>query len=319
MRHSAWITLCLTFFAACGNFSSTVKTGKPAPQLVSAPDKIEFYWVGHATILMRIYDKWIITDPNFSARTGTVVKRLAEPGIDIASLKPVDAIVISHNHFDHLDAPSLKLLSGSKHLFAPKSGFAYTPDSVAQVEHRVVEGYTHQDGELKITAVPVAHFGGRLLVDNLWDGEPYTGYVIEYRGVTVFFAGDTGYHPEYFHSLRKRFKIDVALIPVGPSGGFASGGIGNAVHVNPYGALQIFRDCGARYMIPIHHSTFYRRGGREMEMIKDSIAISGRSDYMLLLESGEGVEFKRGTTGLMKAGVLKGGPLGSQSERQPPP
>ena len=291
---------------ACGNFSSVVKTAKPAPQLVVAPDKIEFYWVGHATVLMRLYDKWIITDPNFSSRTGGIVKRLSEPGIDVATVKPVDAIVISHNHFDHLDAPSLKILAGSKHLFAPKSGFAYTPKDVAAVEHKVVEGYSAQDGDLKITAVPVAHFGGRLLVDNLWDGDPYTGYIIEYKGVTVFFAGDTGYHPEYFRSLRTKYKIDVALIPVGPAGGFTSGGIGNAVHVNPYGALQIYRDCGARYMIPIHHSTFYRRGGREMEMIKDAIAISGRSDYMLLLESGDGVEFKKTKNGFDRAGVVKG-------------
>ena len=62
----------LLFLSACGNFTSTVKTGKPQPQLSQATDKIEFYWVGHATVLMRIYDKWIITDPNFSMRTGTV-------------------------------------------------------------------------------------------------------------------------------------------------------------------------------------------------------------------------------------------------------
>jgi L-ascorbate metabolism protein UlaG (beta-lactamase superfamily) len=308
MRSLRWVSPLLVFLFGCGNFSSTVKTGKPAPQLVSGSDKIEFYWVGHATVLMRLYDKWIITDPNFSSRTGTVVKRLSEPGIDVASVKPVDAIVISHNHFDHLDAPSLKMLTGSKHLFAPKSGFAYTPNGVAEVEHRVIEGYAHEDGELRITAVPVAHFGGRLLIDNLWDGDPYTGYVIEYKGITVFFAGDTGYHPEYFRSLRKRFKIDIALIPVGPSGGFTSGGIGNAVHVNPYGALQIYRDCGARYMIPIHHSTFYRRGGREMEMIQDSIAISGRSDYMLLLAEGDGVEFKKSTGGLTKTASMLASP-----------
>lgn len=282
----------LLFLSACGNFTSTVKTGKPQPQLSKATDKIEFYWVGHATVLMRIYDKWIITDPNFSMRTGTVVKRLSEPGIDVASVKPVDAIVISHNHFDHLDAPSLVQLRGSRHLFAPPSGFTYTPRAVARFEHPASPGYSYEEDGLKITAVNVNHFGGRMLVDNLWDGEPYTGYVIQYRGVTVFFAGDTGYHETYFRELKDFFKIDVALIPVGPAGGFGTGsGLGNAVHVNPYGAIQIMRDCGARYMIPIHHSTFYRRGGREMEMIKDAIAISGKEEKIFLLEAGEKVEF----------------------------
>jgi L-ascorbate metabolism protein UlaG (beta-lactamase superfamily) len=281
--------------SACGNFSSTVKTPKPAPQSMRANNNIEFWWVGHATVLMRLYDKWVITDPNFSPRTGGVVKRLTEVGIDTASIRPVDAIVISHNHFDHLDAPSLEILKGSKHIFAPKSGFAYIPTGLMQVEHRVSPGYSHEEDGLKILSVPVAHFGGRLLVDNLWDGEPYTGYIIQYKDVTVFFAGDTGYHEEHFRELKKHFKIDVALIPVGPSGGFGTGsGLGNAVHVNPYGALQIFRDTGARYMIPIHHSTFYRVGGREMEMIKDSIAISGTSERMLLLEAGESVSFSYG-------------------------
>ena len=260
-----------------------------------ANDNIEFWWVGHATVLMRLYDKWVITDPNFSPRTGGVVKRLTEVGIDTASIRPVDAIVISHNHFDHLDAPSLEILKGSKHIFAPKSGFAYIPTGLMQVEHRVSPGYSHEEDGLKILSVPVAHFGGRLLVDNLWDGEPYTGYIIQYKDVTVFFAGDTGYHEEHFRELKKHFKIDVALIPVGPSGGFGTGsGLGNAVHVNPYGALQIFRDTGARYMIPIHHSTFYRVGGREMEMIKDSIAISGARERIFLLEAGESVSFSYG-------------------------
>lgn len=286
---------------ACGNFSSTVKTAKPAPQNLQATNNVEFWWVGHATVLMRLYDKWIITDPNFSPRTGGVVKRLTEVGIDTASVRPVDAIVISHNHFDHLDAPSLEMLKGSRHIFAPKSGFAYIPTGLMRVEHRVSPGYSHEEDGLKIMSVPVAHFGGRLLVDNLWDGEPYTGYIIQYKDITVFFAGDTGYHEEHFRELKKHFKIDVALIPVGPAGGFGTGsGLGNAVHVNPYGALQIFRDCGARYMIPIHHSTFYRVGGREMEMIKDSIAISGTSDRMLLLEAGESVEFVKSAQGLSR-------------------
>lgn len=293
-------------FVACGNFAETVRTGKPAPQLNHRTDNVEFHWIGHATVLMRIYDKWIITDPNFSMRTGTVVKRLAEPGIDLATVKPVDAIVISHNHFDHLDAPSLRMLKGSKHLFAPASGFAYIPAGLMRREHPVTPGYSYEEDGLRIIAVPVRHFGGRLLIDNIWDGEPYNGYIIEYKGVTVFFAGDTGYHEEYFRELKEFFKIDMALIPVGPSGGFGTGsGYGNAVHVNPYGAIQILRDCGAHFMIPIHHSTFYRRGGREMEMITDAIRVSGRSDHIFLLEAGEGVAFRKDRTGIETSSLMR--------------
>jgi len=180
-------------------------------------------------------------------------------------------------------------------LFAPTSGFLYIPGRLSRHEHRVAPGYSMQEDGLEIIVVSVAHFGGRLLIDNVWDGQPYNGYIIRYRGTTVFFAGDTGYHEDFFRELRKHFEIDVALIPFGPAGGFGTGsGLGNAVHVNPYGAVQIFRDCGARYMIPIHHSTFDRRGGREMEMIKDSIAISGARERIFLLEAGERVSFGYG-------------------------
>lgn len=297
-RALCWAVIAITL--SCGNFSQTVKTAKPAPQATRPQGDAEFWWVGHATVLMRLYDKWIITDPNFSSRTGGVVKRLMEVGIDTASLKPVDAIVVSHNHFDHLDVPSLMLLKGSRHLFMPTSGFFYTPRNLAQVEHRVAPGYSYTEDGLEIIAVPVAHFGGRWLFDNLWDGEPYNGYVIRYRGISVFFAGDTGYDENYFRDLARHFTIDVALIPVGPAGGFTNNsGLGNRVHVNPYGALQIFRDCNARYMIPIHHSTFYRRGGREMEMILDAIAISGARERIFLLEAGAKVEFKATPRGLV--------------------
>jgi L-ascorbate metabolism protein UlaG (beta-lactamase superfamily) len=284
---------------ACGNFTKVTRTSKPAPQLSPAAADVEILWVGHATVLMRIFDKWIITDPNFSSRTGAVVKRLSEPGIDTASLRPVDAILISHSHFDHLDRPSLHRLKGSVQIYAPESSLMYVPSGIARIQHGVNNGYSNEEEGLNIIAVPVSHFGGRLFLDNLWDGDPYTGYIIQYRGITVFFAGDTGYDPQKFTELGELFKIDIALIPVGPAGGFGTGsGLGNSVHVNPYGALQIFRDCKAKFMIPIHHSTFYRRGGREMEMILDAIAISGQRDSMRLLSEGESIWFNRGATGL---------------------
>ncbi|MDF3821637.1 MBL fold metallo-hydrolase [Leptospira sp. 96542] len=291
-------------FFHCGIFSAMEKTAKPAPQSIEARNKVEFFWIGHATVLMRIYDKWIITDPNFSKSTGLFVKRLAEPGIDLNSIKPVDAILISHNHFDHLDVSSLKLLTNSNHLFAPKTGFHYIPKNIATNLHYVENDYSSNLDGLKITAVPALHFGGRLFIDNLWDDEPYTGYIIQYKDITIYFAGDTGYDQQVFTSLRNKYKIDLAFIPVGPAGGIASEGLGNVVHVNPYGAIQIFKDSGAKYMIPIHHSTFYTRGGIEMEQIKDSISTSGRSDDIILLEAGDGVEFEKTALGLKKRNIL---------------
>ncbi len=285
------VFMCLS---SCTLFYTTLKPSfTHAPQTVQEPNKLEFYWIGHATVLIRFYDKWVITDPNFSTTTGIIVKRFIEPGIDLEKIEKVDAILISHTHFDHLDQSSLRKLKGSKHLFAPEGGVTYIPEELFENVYAVNNGKTLELDGLKITAVQVKHFGGRWLIDNLWDGEPYTGYLIEYRGVTVFFGGDTGYDDSIFKSLGKAYNIDIALIPVGPASWITGGGFGNAVHVNPFGAVQIFKDINAKYMIPIHHSTFYRRGGSEMEMIKQAMEKSEQKEKIRLLRIGEKAEFKK--------------------------
>jgi L-ascorbate metabolism protein UlaG (beta-lactamase superfamily) len=257
-------------------------------------DKVKFYWIGHATVLIQLFDKWIITDPNFSTRTGVVVKRFVEQALDLEKIKPIDIVLISHNHFDHLDQPSLRKLKNSKEIFFPVEGKAYIPEKIFLKETPVSENgwETYNSNDVLITPVPVQHFGGRWLIDNLWDGEPYTGYIIRYKGYTVFFAGDTGYNEKKFKAIGDAFQIDVSLIPVGPVSYLTNSSLGNSVHVNPYGAIQIFKDTKSKYMIPIHHSTFYRRGGNEMEMLLDSVKKSNSQERIFILEQGECVEWK---------------------------
>ncbi|MBP7283954.1 MAG: MBL fold metallo-hydrolase [Leptospiraceae bacterium] len=289
-----FLPFILIFMSSCTLFFTTLKPNfSPAPQKEQDPSKLEFYWIGHATVLIRLYDKWIITDPNFSSHIGIIMKRFIEPGIDLESVDKMDAILISHTHFDHLDQPSLYKLKGSKHLFAPEGGITYIPNELFEKVHSVNNMKTFAINEMKITAIPVRHFGGRWLIDNLWDGEPYTGYIIEYKGVTVFFGGDTGYDDSIFKLLGKAYNIDIALIPVGPTSWINSRGMGSGVHVNPLGAVQIFKDLNAKFMIPIHHSTFYRRGGSEVELIKEAIEKSNAKDKIKLLLIGEKAEFKK--------------------------
>lgn len=268
---------------------------QPDPTIGAAQlEDVELYWVGHATVLFKIKDKWFLTDPCFTEYLGGVVRRYVDVGIDVDKIPAADWVMISHTHYDHLDRPSLRMLSGSKQLLAPAGGVPYIPGGVFEEVHGVEnwKSYTDADG-VKVTAVPAQHFGGRLIFDNLWDGEPYHGYVVEYAGVTVFFAGDTGYNDTMFKEIGERFDVDIALIPVGPSGNKSGFGrsLGKIVHVDPYEAVDVFRDVRAKWMIPIHHSTFYRRGGDERAMIDDAIAKSGLADRILLLNIGEKVEF----------------------------
>ncbi|MCE9500018.1 MAG: MBL fold metallo-hydrolase [Leptospira sp.] len=261
---------------------------KPVPVAeINDPESVKFYWIGHATILCKIKDKWIITDPNFSDRIGIIVKRYVEPGIDIDKIPKLDWILISHTHFDHLDQPSLRKLKSSAILSVPKGGGTYIPDALFDDVREVNPWDVYEKNGIKVTAVPARHFGGRWLIDNFWDGDPYTGYVIEYKGVTVFFAGDTGYHEEYFKEIGRKFNIDMAFIPVGPSRGPQ-----NPVHVNPDEAMRIFADTKARFMIPIHHGTFYRAGEEEQDRIKKAIDKSGASEKTFFLSIGESVQLE---------------------------
>ncbi len=211
-------------------------------------------WVGHATTVIQIHDKVIVTDPVFTSTVGLLSKRSVAPAIDPATLDHVDATLVSHLHMDHFSYASLDMLPKGGLLCIPPDGWEYTPDlGFARTEEARPWRTIEQNG-VRITPVPVKHFGGRYGFDMIWGREMgFTGYVIEYNGVTVFFGGDTGYDSTLFKHIGARWKIDVALIPIGP---IAPPQIMRPVHAGPEDALRIFDDLGARIMIPIHHSTF---------------------------------------------------------------
>lgn len=211
-------------------------------------------WVGHATCLFQIGDKVFLTDPIFSSTAGMISKRSIEAGIQASSIDRLDYILISHLHFDHLNYGSLSLLPKQATVILPPGGSRYTPDFGFSRYCELHSWKIFEADGVRITAVPVKHFNGRYGFDSAWlIGQTYTGYIIEYRGKTIFFAGDTGYDPEKFKEIGKRFSIDVALIPIAPIGPHD---FMKRVHTDPSEALQIADDVGAKIMIPIHHHTF---------------------------------------------------------------
>jgi L-ascorbate metabolism protein UlaG (beta-lactamase superfamily) len=264
-RHFTLVLLTL-MLTGCSSYvqrtvwQSITKIGDPIPpppQMISTPmlpgAKLAVSWVGHATVLIQIYDKLIITDPLFTNTIGMVVKRAVKSGLDPALLTKVDFTLISHMHFDHLSYGSLDMLPKNGSLIFPYGIAGYIPDFGFLEVNEMKRWDVIERDSVRITAVPAQHFSGRYGFDRDWsDKEGYTGYVIEYRGITVFFAGDTGYDPEFFKDIGRRFKIDLAIIPIAPSSG---NGLGSHVHVGPLGALAIFKDVGAQYMMPIHFGT----------------------------------------------------------------
>ena len=271
---------------------------RPTENKIAAPIRpdvgLSVLWVGHATVLIQIHDKVILTDPVFTRTIGLVAKRLTDPGLDPAAITRLNAILISHIHFDHFAYSSLEMLPKTATLYVPSGGIAYTPEFGFAELHAARPWKTIEEDGLRITPVPVQHFGGRYGFDAAWNSEPtWTGYVIEYRGTTIFFAGDTGYNPEYFKEIGRRFKIDVALIPIAP---IEPRDFMSRVHTDPPEALKIFEDVGAKLMIPIHHETFFQ--GLEPEasyaksIMQKLITERGLKDRVRILEIGEQVIIK---------------------------
>ena len=287
-----FILALLPLALQCFIFRGVEKATFHHDPLNDSPSGVRVYWIGHATVLIRMYDKWIITDPVFSNNIGVVVRRYFEPGLNLERLPVMDWVLISHTHLDHLDKPSLRRLKSSRNLLVPEGGATYVPDGLFRRTLGVKVGQRVEEDGVRVTVVGAQHFGGRCLIDNLWDGEPYQGYVIEYRDTTIFFAGDTGYNPHLFKKIGESFKIDIALIPVGPSGSAASGqSFRRRIHADPFEAVQLFRDTNARWMVPIHFGTFYRKGDDERKLVQKAIEQSGMQGRILPLDIGQAIEF----------------------------
>ena len=246
-------------------------------------------WVGHATCLIQIDDKIFLTDPIFSETAGMISKRRIEPGILPSSIDKLDYILISHIHFDHLNYGSLSILPKSAAVLMPTGSAEYVPEFGFSDYHEMNPWTTFEADGVRITAVPVKHFSGRYGFDGAWlNHNTYTGYVVEYKGKTVFFPGDTGYDPEKFKTIGEKFRINVALIPIAP---IEPHEFMKHVHADPEEALHIFDDVHAKIMIPIHHRTFVQGLDSTLTFAENQLRLLASErklgDRMLILKVGE--------------------------------
>lgn len=284
---------CAPATMVAGNAVAFFRTPTPVPKKIQHPyradARLAVLWIGHASMLLQIDDKLVLTDPVFNETVGQLSRRLVEPGLDPATLPRVDAAIISHLHPDHLSLVSLEAVEHKLgYLVVPEQGTAHVPDFPFEtVELSWWKSY-ERDG-LKITAVPVRHTGFRWGVDAFWmEGKGFSGYVIEYHGLKVYFGGDTAYSKERFEATRARFPdLDLAILPIAPG---RPRSLMDGMHIDPAQALDMFRDLGARWMVPMHHSTFVNSidpPDAEVLELARLTAEQGLGDRVQILKIGE--------------------------------
>lgn len=207
-------------------------------------------WIGHATVLMRIGGKTVLTDPVLASRVGVSLGiatggplRLVAPALRLNQLPKIDVILLSHAHFDHLDRPTLARLPKTAEVVTA----GHTRDLVEDLGFaRVTElewGQTHAIGGLTIRACEVRHWGARTFAD----GHRHScGFVLESGRRRVLFGGDTAYG-RHFAPIG---QVDLAILGIGAYNPW------EMAHATPEQAWRMADDVRADFVLPMHHSTF---------------------------------------------------------------
>lgn len=237
----------------------------PFPHIKKNDSLPKVTWINHCSFLVEIDGMTILTDPIFSERCSPVPflgpVRKHRPGIEIANLPYIDVILISHNHYDHLDAYSVSYLSkrhprafwvvpGGVKKWFDKRGIGRVFEKQWWESTVINIGDDHPD--IKVTAVPSQHYSGRGLFDHqktLW-----VGWVVEVKNKRFYFVGDTGYNPHTFSEIGEKYSsFDLAMIPIGT---YVPHEFMKTVHIGPSDSVKIHQEVNSVLSLGMHWKTF---------------------------------------------------------------
>lgn len=253
----------------------------PAPE-----EGFRITWVGHATFVIQGGGKTFLTDPIWS-KAIMGIPRLVRPGVAWEHLPPIDGVLLSHNHYDHLDTPTIKRLPRDTPIVCPL-GMARWFRKRGFTDVRELDWWEGADlAGLRVDFVPVHHWSRRHLFDTndtLWGG-----HVLTFPDAKrVFFGGDSAYGP-HFKAIGERFPgIDAALLGIGA---YAPRWYNSGAHASPEEAVQMMADLGAKTLVPMHWGTFRLSPEpvwEPVELIVHAWSVAGHADDALwLLRHGE--------------------------------
>ena len=224
----------------------------------TAPGDLHVTFVNHATVLIQVDGLNILTDPIWSERASPVSfagpKRTHPPGIRFEDLPPIDVVLISHSHYDHMDLPTLRRLEAAHHpqvVVGLGNGAVLREAGLARVTELDWWQSLQLGPGIQVTGVPSQHFSGRGLFDG--DRTLWLGYVIEGPAGPTYFAGDTGAGP-HFAQIRARFgRPRLAILPIGA---YRPEWFMEAVHISPEQAVLADEILGAGTAMAMHFGTF---------------------------------------------------------------
>jgi L-ascorbate metabolism protein UlaG (beta-lactamase superfamily) len=266
----------------------TPRIGETHTPKLTTNGELGLTFIGHASFFVQLGGQNVLIDPNF-ARWLFVLKRLRQPGVRVRDLPPIDTVLVTHAHFDHLHRPSLRAIVQQTLRRRHRAPIIIVPNHVfdlvsdlgfdAVIELDWWNSYRHRG--VTITHVPSRHWGARILKDS---HRGYGGYVLRDHKHSLYHAGDTAYFPG-FREIGQRLAPELALLPIGA---YNPPSFRN-VHASPADATRAFLDLHSRWMVPMHYGTFrlsHEPMEEPLQLLEEEAKAAGIEDRVVVLKEG---------------------------------
>ncbi len=233
------------------------KTVSPDFEAIFAPDpdRIVATWVGHSTFLLQIGGRNFLTDPHFGSHCAPVplrgFRRQTPPGLSVSQLPRIDAILLSHNHYDHLDLQSLHALGRGTAIYCPTGVARLLRGIGARQVFELSWGESADFDGVHLFCLPAQHGSARTPFDR--NGSLWCSWMLEQGGRKAAFLGDTGYHTLFMEFGNLWGPVDLAMIPIGA---YRPAWFMRPLHLNPSEAVQVHLDLKAKHSAAMHWGTF---------------------------------------------------------------